>query len=386
MSEVRDRDDNSKEMKTLLATAEEGVRSTGPAAVVVRVPRTIGGLVGALSALVLRASRDFHCNNKDYRAGDRIAPKDVRKINAENLEKMLRLEFVYWDAQGETSIAPTYGIPRAPRERRDRTIALGLLAKGLTSSEAARAVGKPSGTVRRWKGKRVAATASAAPIVYVAERPAPDGSGPLTEDDREELASLFGNDRRQQPKLVASLLDNIDRELGYSKAKERKQTREPRKNARGPNRQARNGLRDRASWIHDVGFVGDESDRRNFKAEFVDLVLQKAGYPALKLKRGEMPTPNESWAVHETLARSRTAIDLGRALRQGVPLLRDLIWERTEQAAAAARLSVPRYVKECPEGTRLANLHQEHFFTPIDTARKDAALSEECGRVGVRLN
>jgi hypothetical protein len=197
--------------------------------------------------------------------------------------------------------------------------------------------------------------------------------------------------------MVASAIDDAENAASFYRDYERKQTREPGKNARGPNRQARNRLAGRLEWSFDVAYRGAERDRRNRKAEFVSVVLGAVGAPPLgNLEFGEMPTSAESWAVWKTPDPSAGAIDLGRALRSGVPLLKDRIWEEIRKRAAAAGVSVSnRYAEEHPEGRELSELMSgefrdekwvSHFFTPIDTARKDAALNEKCRRLGVSLD
>jgi hypothetical protein len=189
-------------------------------------------------------------------------------------------------------------------------------------------------------------------------------------------------------------IDDAEDAARYYRDHERKQSRD-RGNARGPNRQARDQLAGKLAWTFDVAYCGEERDRRGRKAEFVHLVLREVGARVPKLELGDMPTQAENWAVRTTPGASPTAIDLGRALRSGVPLLKDRIWERLVGRAAAAGVSVNRFVEEDPEGRELAKLRSGElrggkwvslYFTPIDTALEDAALSERCRRLGVRLD
>ena len=48
--------------------------------------------------------------------------------------------------------------------------------------------------------------------------------------------------------------------------------------------------------------------------------------------------------------------------------------------------AIARYTAEHDDGRKLRALHRQHCLTPIDMVRKDAALSEELRRLGVRLN
>ena len=48
--------------------------------------------------------------------------------------------------------------------------------------------------------------------------------------------------------------------------------------------------------------------------------------------------------------------------------------------------AIARYTAEHDDGRKLCALHRQHCLTPIDMVRKDAALSEELNRLGVRLN
>lgn len=287
-----------------------------------------------------------------------------------------------------------------PTTDETRASAIRLRDFGCGVREVARRLGVSKSSVSRWYAKwrekqktekRRARRAKKGPVGYLVESATWNEVGErvekiprLTKEQRQHLTEFLGEDI--DPGIADQVLDDTEQRIlcfageGVERPYNFQQD-----------------LWRQLSTLHDAFYAGSETmgrqnTRRQMKVNFYFYAMKYAGcgMPAKlaeRLKNGEMPTPGESRAVRKTSSnRSEASQNFGRAVTDGVLLLKDGIWDVLPRRAAAVGLSVERYLEDTDDGRRLGEIYSRHFFTPIDTAQKDPALSEECRRLGVRLN